>query len=181
MALLATVVLLACALAALATPSTAMASKCGDKILLDWLDNNRIDGVYPQRCYQEAIDAIPADLRDYANVEEVISRALAAVMSGGGNSGGETPPTDGPGGSPDPGDGGNERPADPGSGPSGDNGEVTPAVETSDTSSIPIPLLLLGAMSLALLGAGGLGYLSRRRNAAADGLVDTPADGELGS
>ena len=153
-----------------------MASKCGDKILLDWLDNNRIDDVYPQRCYQEAIDAIPADLRDYANVEEVISRALAAVMSGGGN-GGETPPT---GGSDDPVDGGNERPADPGSEPSGDGGEVTPAVETSDTSSIPIPLLLLGAMSLALLGAGGLGYLSRRRSAAADGLDDTPAAGELG-
>ena len=86
-ALLATLTLLACALAALATPSTAMASKCGDKILLDWLDNNRIDDVYPQRCYQDAIDAIPADLRDYANVEEVISRALAAVMSGGGNGG----------------------------------------------------------------------------------------------
>ena len=31
---------------------------------------------------------------------------------------------------------------------------------------MPIPLLVLGGMSLALLAAGGLGYLSRRRHAA---------------
>ncbi len=42
--------------------------------------------------------------------------------------------------------------------------EATPDV-SSDPSSIPIPLLVLGGMSLALLGAGGLGYLSRRRHA----------------
>ena len=36
---------------------------------------------------------------------------------------------------------------------------------------MPIPLLVLGGMSLALLAAGGLGYLSRRRHAA-DGQDD---------
>ena len=30
-------------------------------------------------------------------------------------------------------------------------------------SSVPVPILVLGAMSLMLLGAGGLGYISRRR------------------
>ena len=49
----------------------------------------------------------------------------------------------------------------------GDNGgsEAAPDVE-GGTSSVPIPLLVLGGMSLALLAAGGLGYLSRRRQAA---------------
>jgi LPXTG-motif cell wall-anchored protein len=31
---------------------------------------------------------------------------------------------------------------------------------------VPVPLLVLGGLSLALLAAGGLGYVSRRRQAA---------------
>ena len=65
-------------IAALIAPSTAMASACGDKVLDDWWDNGRIDRVYAIQCYRDAIDSIPADLRDYANVEEVITRALQA-------------------------------------------------------------------------------------------------------
>jgi len=50
---------------------------------------------------------------------------------------------------------------------------VAPEVDTSGPSSVPIPLLVLGGMSLALLAAGGLGYLSRRRQAVhADDLGD---------
>ncbi len=57
-------------------------------------------------------------------------------------------------------------PNDPdGSGPGGEP-EATPDVDTSGPSSIPIPLLVLGGMSLALLAAGALGYISRRRQAA---------------
>ena len=41
-----------------------------------------------------------------------------------------------------------------------------PAVDTSGPSSVPVPLLVLGGLSLALLAAGGLGYVSRRRQAA---------------
>ena len=45
-------------------------------------------------------------------------------------------------------------------------GQVAPDVDTSSSSSVPIPLLVLGGMSILLLAAGGLGYLSRRRHAA---------------
>jgi hypothetical protein len=38
-------------------------------------------------------------------------------------------------------------------------------VDTSGPSSVPIPLVVLGGMSLALLAAGALGYASRRRQA----------------
>jgi hypothetical protein len=176
-AYLAFLALLACAAAALALPSAALASKCGDQVLADWADNGQIDRTYPLHCYQDAIDSIPADIRDYANAEEVISRALAAQANsdGGGNgsSGGSGIGTgSGSGGS---GEQPGREPAGPVE-PTTDTPEVTPAVDASEASSVPIPLLLLAAMSLLLLGAGGLGYLSRRRNATADGLLDEPAD-----
>jgi len=57
--------------------------------------------------------------------------------------------------------------SDPNSDPNAeDPGQVAPDVDTSSPSSVPIPLLVLGGMSILLLGAGGLGYVSRRRQAA---------------
>ena len=159
-------------LVALALPATAMASVCGDKVLADWFDNGRIDRLYQAHCYEEAIDAIPADLRDYANAEEIISRALQASLNGelapGGNDptpddGGGTPPTTTPPGG--------EPPTDP-------ETEAAPEVDTTGISSVPIPLLVLGGMSIALLAAGGLGYLSRRR-AAANGDDGPPGPDDL--
>jgi len=157
-------VVLAAAVAALIAPTTAMASVCGDKVLDDWWDNGRIDRVYAVQCYRDAIDSIPADLRDYANVEEVITRALQAQLNGSGPDEPADPdaPTTG------------ERTADPGPSGGDDPAEVIDNVDASSPSSIPIPLLLLAAMSILLLGAGGLGYLSRRRNAEA--VDDTPPD-----
>jgi hypothetical protein len=160
-------ILLVAAAAALLAPSSAMASACGDKVLDDWWDNGRIDRVYEAQCYRDAIDSIPNDLRDYANVEEVITRALNNLMNG---SGGPSDPDEQPEGTPN-------RPTDGPDGPS----EALDDVDTaSSPSSIPIPLLLLAAMSTLLLGAGGLGYLSRRRNAeVSNELGDVPPDDEI--
>jgi hypothetical protein len=176
---LAVVVALA-AVAALSTASPASAATaCGKKVLADWFDNGRIDRLYPLNCYEEAIDAIPDDLRDYADAEDVITRALQAALRGeldpvGGAD--PTPDDDSPGsGSGSGGNGGDG--GDDGSGGAGnsDSPEAAPDVDTSGPSSLPIPLLVLGGMSLALLAAGGLGYLSRRRAAAADaGSPDDP-------
>jgi hypothetical protein len=157
-------VALACAIAALGLASPAAASKCGDKVLADWFDNGRIDRLYPLHCYEEAIDSIPADIRDYADAEEVISRALQAAVGGKLAQGGCDPtPGDGKGGEPCRGITG---PSTGGSGGSGGSGaEATPEVDTSGVTSVPVPLLVLGGLSLALLAAGGIGYLSRRRQA----------------
>ena len=160
------------AVAALTTTSPAhAATPCGKKVLADWFDNGRIDRLYPLNCYEEAIDAIPDDLRDYADAEDVITRALQAALRGELAPGGVDPtPNDdeasGSGGS-NGSSGGNGSGDDGSSGSgSGDSPQAAPDVDTSGPSSIPIPLLVLGGMSLALLAAGGLGYLSRRRNAA---------------
>jgi len=163
-ALTALVALLASALVALSLTGTASAATpCGKKVLADWFDNGRIDRLYKINCYEEAIDAIPADLRDYADAEEVITRALQGALNGKLVPGGRDPtPGDNPGDTPpgstpnDPND-----PNDPNNPP-----QAAPGVDTSGPSSVPIPLLVLGGLSLALLAAGALGYISRRRQAA---------------
>ncbi|HEY4620756.1 MAG TPA: hypothetical protein VIG93_03580 [Gaiellaceae bacterium] len=181
--------LLAAVITALALSGAATAaasSKCGEQVLADWFDNGRIDRLYPLHCYEEAIDAIPNDIRDYADAEEVISRALQAALSGNlaeggcdptpekgsknpctgsngsGGSGGGSGGTGGSNGSGSSGSGSSGS----GSEGSGSGSEAAPNVDASGPSSIPIPLVILGGMSLALLAAGGLGYLSRRRQAA---------------
>jgi hypothetical protein len=164
------------AVAALSTASPASAATaCGKKVLADWFDNGRIDRLYPLNCYEEAIDAIPDDLRDYADAADVITRALQAALRGELDPVGGADPTPG---DDDPGSGsGNGNGGDDGLGGTGnsDGAEAAPGVDTSGPSSLPIPLLVLGGMSLALLAAGGLGYLSRRRAAAADaGSQDDP-------
>ena len=158
-----------------ATSPAATGSKCGEQVLADWFDNGRIDRLYPLHCYEEAIDAIPSDIRDYADAEDVISRALQAALSGNLAEGGcdPTPEKD----SKNPcrgisGGGGGSGNGSGGSGPGGSGGEggseaaTAPEVDASGPSSIPVPLVILGGMSLALLAAGGLSYLSRRRQAA---------------
>ena len=170
-ALLALVAVLAGAFVALSiTGTAAAATPCGKKVLGDWFDNGRIDRLYPLHCYEEAIDAIPDDIRDYADAEEVISRALQSALRGEIAPGGCDPSADG---SANDCVGGNGRSSGDGDGGSGGDQQVAPEVDTSGPSSVPIPLLVLGGMSLALLAAGGLGYLSRRRQSAdADDLGD---------
>jgi hypothetical protein len=187
------VVVVLSAIAALSLAGTAgAATKCGQQVLGDWYDNGRIDKLYPLNCYEEAIDAIPDDIGPYVDAEDVITRALQSALRGNLDEGGCDPSADGsaddcarqPGGGANGGNGsGNGGNGDNGGGgpnggsdPSGDpGGEVTPGVDTSSPSSVPIPLLVLGGMSILLLGAGGLGYLSRRRQAAhADDVGDDP-------
>jgi hypothetical protein len=167
-ALAAFIAVLASAFVALTVTGTAAAATpCAKKVLADWFDNGRIDHLYPLHCYEEAIDAIPPDILDYADAADVISRALQSALRG------KLDPIGGP----DP------SPGDNGSGPGGSVGDrgssgsgtsqAAPSVDTSGPSSVPVPLLVLGGLSLALLAAGGLGYLSRRRQAAHG---DDPSD-----
>ena len=170
-------VLVLSAVASLSFASAAGATtKCGQQVLADWYDNGRIDKLYPLNCYEEAIDGIPNDIGPYVDAEEVITRALQSALHGDLDEGGCDPTADGskddcarqPGGGSNDGNGGNGGNPNDGSNPNGgdDPGQATPDVNTSSPSSVPIPLLVLGGMSILLLGAGGLGYLSRRRHAA---------------
>jgi hypothetical protein len=137
-------VILLAAVGALVIGSPGNASACGDRVIADWYDNGRIDGTYGLRCYDDAIASIPHDIRDYVDAEDVISRALQDAARARGinpirslerNS--QTPKQA--------------------------TAETTaPTVDTSSPSAVPLPLVVLGAMSLVLMAAGGVGYLSRR-------------------
>jgi hypothetical protein len=175
-ALIALIALVASAFVALSLSGTAAAATpCGKKVLADWFDNGRIDRLYPPHCYEEAIDAIPADIGPYSDAEDIITRALQSSLRGKLAPGGRDPtpgdddPKTGPKTPNNPNDPTNPNdPSDPNNPP-----QAAPDVDTSGPSSVPIPLLVLGGMSLALLAAGSLGYLSRRRQAAhADDLDD---------
>jgi LPXTG-motif cell wall-anchored protein len=139
--LIRTAAVLATLVVAFATSSTAGAAPpCSKAILDDWLDNSRIDRIYDLPCYEAAIDAIPSDLLDYTDAADVIARAFQNVSGKRlerqleGPSRIESPP--------------------PG---------VVPPVDSSASTAFPLPLLVLGGMSMVLLAAGGAGYVSRRR------------------
>jgi hypothetical protein len=106
------------------------APTCESQVLRDWSRDGRIDRVYQLPCYEDAIDVLPTDLRDYSDAEDVIERALASAMRQGL---GDTAMQD-------------RKP-----------------VARTDRDAASILLAALGGMALALLAAGGLGYLSRRR------------------
>ena len=141
------------ALAGSATPVGA-APPCGEQVVEDWRDNGRIDGLYKLHCYEDAIAAIPSEIRDYTDAEDVIRQAY--LSAGGGNRPPPAPPTDEPGQDDQP-------------------PVAAPGIDTSSTSDIPFPVLVLGALALVLLGAGALGYVSRRRSG--DGQDATPGAG----
>lgn len=106
-------------------------------MLRDWSDNGRVDRLHPLPCYEEAIDGLPTDLRDYTDAEDVITRALTTVLRAS-----EVPKP----------------------------GQSTQSARAmaSPGSPTPLPLLVLVGLSLALLAAGGLAYISRRRHASGD-------------
>ena len=104
-------------------PASA-ASACANAVLKDWSEDGQVAPRYSPPCYEEAIDALPADLRDYTDAEDVITRALSSAVR---------------------------------------TGTAQPAAPRASDAAVPVPVMAILAGSLAVLAAGGLGYLSRRR------------------
>ena len=143
---------------ALLTAGPAAASPCGDRVINDWYDG-RIDGTYPLPCYDDAIEQLPRDLRDYSSAPEDIRRALQAAMRGE-----KAPPNrdpvpteEGPGEEVPPG----TPPSDPND-PGPADTVASPADTGSSASSVPIPLLVLAGLALLLIAGGSAGYIVRR-------------------
>jgi hypothetical protein len=147
-------VLLASAFAGLTlSAGAAAATPCAEAILADWYVDGRIDRLYALPCYEQAIDAVPPDIRDYTDAQEVIARAFQAV-SGRRI---ELRTTQGP-----------VAHAPPSS--------VPPVVVTSSPNAIPLPLIVLAGLATTMLLAGGLGYVSRRRRSASSNSDDGTPD-----
>ena len=59
----------------------AAAPSCGRAVIDDWYDDGRVDGTYALHCYDDAIDILPRDVRDYSSAKEDIQRALQAAQA----------------------------------------------------------------------------------------------------
>ena len=139
------------------TAPAAAAQSCGRKVIDDWWDG-RIDGTYELHCYDDAIELLPRDVRDYSSAEDDIKRALQAALRGEPAPPNSAQPEDGePGkttGTPS-----DPPTSEPPAGP--DGSEASPPLGDS-ASSVPLPLLILAGLALALVLAGSAGYLIRR-------------------
>jgi hypothetical protein len=157
-------------------PAPADAAKpCWERVIDDWLDNSRIDGVYSARCLEEARKNLPEDVRAYSDIEEKIDSAL----QGSGRSPQAGPGDDSSGGGSG-GSGGSDTPPvvgepEPDTGPR-DEGPIEQALgkTQTDATSIPLPLIILAALALLLMAAGGAGVAARKLKARR---ANTPAGG----
>jgi hypothetical protein len=159
----------------------AGASTCAKRVIDDWYDNGRVDGTYPVHCYDDAIDALPRDVRDYSSAKDDIQRALQARLRGEDAPPATNDPSPGtPGGEDGEGEGGGNVGTPPGNDGDGDgdDGTVThqgqegggpealgSEVDTAASDSVPVPLLVLAGLALLLVAAGSAGYLVRRLQA----------------
>jgi hypothetical protein len=172
-----TLALTAMAALALGAGPAFAGKSCADKIIDDWYKDGRVDGVYELHCYEEAIDGLPEDVEQYSSAREDIERALQEALRSGapaGKPGGGSNGNSGGGSTGGNSGGGSDRPSgtptkpttttsttpepDPGDGET----VAAPSDTTSNASSVPLPLIVLGGLALLLLAAGGAGYVNRR-------------------
>jgi hypothetical protein len=168
-------------LGGVARPTTAAAaSPCWKTLLNDWYDG-RIDNTYPIHCYQDALHHLPADVQTYSSAHDDILRALQSAKarlkrsgksvtpntpvppSGGGGKGGKTSTTKTTGTSTSSSTTSPSTTTAPGRTPPGGLTGVADKANNSGATSIPLPLIVLGALALVLVAAGGIGVFLKRR------------------
>ena len=140
----------------------------------DWYEDGRVDGTYALHCYDDAIENLPRDVRDYSSAKDDIQRALQARKRGEDAPPAQTDPTPGddgseherrPGGSGTPGAGETPTETAPANGDEEGGSEAAGPTDTDSASSVPIPLLILAGLALLLIAGGTAGYLIRRYQA----------------
>jgi hypothetical protein len=159
---------------ALAASSSTSANKipCWKRLLNDWYDGT-INKVYPQPCYSDAIRHLPGDLVQYSSAKDDIRAAQLAAAAHK-----PIPP---------------EKQTTTTITTTTPNGKTTTTTETvpiqvvpahkkargitgilnrltpGDPQAFPLPLVILGALAILLVAAGGAGMLWQRAH---------PRDGE---
>jgi hypothetical protein len=142
------------------SPAAAKGTPCWERVINDWLSGRSLEH-YSVKCLQQAMKNAPEDLRDYSDINDVISAALQDKLRGGGGGSGTS---------------------NGGSSSSGETkGDNTPrklqgvpdrsyyrrAIDnlgTTSADSLPIPLLVLAGLGTALLlSAAGLAAHKRFR------------------
>jgi hypothetical protein len=138
-----------------AGPSVA-AQPCWRDVIDEWTEKQRVSTTYPIQCYNQALENLPNDIEDYTDAADQISQARQDALRGD-----DLVRSPSGAGDDDPGDGG----------PIGsvlDSG-------TGDSSSVPLPLVILGILAALLMAAGGAGLLARKLQARRAGPPEPPA------
>jgi hypothetical protein len=137
------------AAAALLGAPTAGAANCGTAVLKDWADG-KLDRAYPVNCYQDALAAMPEDMRSYTTASDDIKRALLARLRAGRTHHGELR--------------GRSRHVTAAPGRTARE-TLAAANVTTGATRIPLPLVVIAAIGVLLLLAGSAGLLGRFRAA----------------
>ena len=146
--------------------AAATTSRCGATVLKDWSDG-KLSRSYPVRCYQDALDRMPEDMRGYTTAPDDIQRALLArLRAGRTHHVGSSAQASAPKAAPRRTTAQAERSArhDP-------DREALSAAGLDAAGSargIPLPLIALAAIGLVLVAAGSGRFALRRFRARAD-------------
>jgi hypothetical protein len=163
-------VLAAAAGAILLAGPAAAKDPCWKTLIDDWYDG-RIDNVYPVACYRAALEHMPEDVAQYSSLGDDINRALQAAVAAQGSNGGSSGPTaNGPTDPPAPANttfhGGPTSEASGALVAGRDVGGPVPsaidAIGPGSADSVPVPLIVLGGLSILLLSLGAAGFAARR-------------------
>ena len=163
-AVAATILAATAASLALATPAAQAAKPCWERVLDDWVDNGRIDGVYSASCLEAARKHVPEDIRAYSDFEDRIDEAMQSRAIQSANRGNTAPPEKTSTGSDESPDSGPEpQPKADTSGPR-DEGPISAVLSTgtNDANSVPLPLIILAGLALLLMAAGATGLVARK-------------------
>jgi hypothetical protein len=160
--------------AAFAHPApAAAATPCWKALLNDWYDG-RIDKTYAVHCYNDALKHLPADVQTYSSAHDDIQRALQSAIARERRSGHKVdanspvpPPKKPSGGTATGTTTGTGTTATTGTVPTGrkpDKGlaHLADKLNPSSASSLPVPLLVLGALAILLVAAGGAGLIVKQ-------------------
>jgi hypothetical protein len=168
----ASVVALAAAGSASAAPASAQipTNTCWKDVVNDWLAHQpNLVGLYPIPCYTQAIQHLNAysDVQAYSSATEDIHRALlAAIHQERGNGPGDGGSSSGGGGTSGGSSGGGSSGGSSGGGSSSSSGgpinSLFNDLGPGNAQSVPLPLLVLGALAGLLLLAGAGTWVARR-------------------
>lgn len=167
--LLAAAAILVAVPAAQASPAALQSptNTCWLDVINDWVAHQpNVVGTYAIPCYTQAIQHLNRykDIQGYSSAPDDIQRALLAAIRdqrGGGGPGGGT--NQGPGGSSQnsgPGGSSGGGNSSPGGGKSG--GGLPSIFGAHDATSIPLPLIVLGALAVLLALAALATWVARR-------------------
>jgi hypothetical protein len=165
-------VLVVLAVAAFAPATANAAVPCRDRVYNDWYADGKIATTYSMGCYRDALKNIPPDARTYSSLADDIRSAMRGAQARrAGHTG--VPAQIGRGVEPAAATvstktsktktSSRQKPRSTQSESSTLPTSTVAAARTGDSSGVPLPLIVLGALALLLIAAGTAGAIAKHR------------------